>query len=328
MPFKLILWSESTEALAAFTAPSQLVTSSAAAAQASKDDVRVLSSAEAYRLGVNSTARVQLASPSGPGIHVSFVENDTHGTDALVPRSASRRNRKTYVRGTGWLNIDHEDNPLISSKQSPEATPLGKVPNTKRSPAESATVSSRLTSITEDDYSSEEEEEDECPLSPVSPSSPSSEHPTAELSAMVIENSVHQESDAFDESTPAAPIDINEQSLGPASDKETAGGAESLSVSPPTSIEGDSDHETAVPPEGDIHDCPSFGGSFDNEEFDEGYFPGMEDAQNMVTLAGKVPLSGAAGRPSFNYKYMARQVFPSYIYAHYLRISANGSILS
>jgi len=37
----------------------------------------------------------------------------------------------------------------------------------------------------------------------------------------------------------------------------------------------------------------------------------MEDAQNMVTLVGKVPLTGAAGRPSFNYKYMARHVRPA-----------------
>lgn len=318
VPFKLILWSPSKEALAAFTARSQLNIDP----NQSQPEVIKLTSAEAYRLGVSNTTQAagQQSSVASKGaIAVSFVQNDVHGPDALAPRTASRRNRKSYVRGMGWIDVErddgsyehaHERKVLVPrAKAGVAASPAKSKPKKekKKTPAKNAAASRRLVSITESDE--EESEEEELSSSSITVPSELLESPATVSSS---ETSYSLSSSVPTSSPDAAPADVSNVAVSSGDAPSSVSpidtnvsleeGLGAIAITSPTSPTS-SDSGTAVDPEPvDELDDEA------DEDLDEGYFPGMEDAENIVTLSGAVPLSSAAGYPSFNYKYMSRHV--------------------
>lgn len=98
--------------------------------------------------------------------------------------------------------------------------------------------------------------------------------------------------DAPSESSTTSTVIANEDTESTEKDVEDTVDGIALPPSPSSTI---SDHED--------HTDEGLG-----EEDMASYFPGMEDAEKMVTLSGTIPLGTAVGRPSFNYKYMCRHV--------------------
>lgn len=98
--------------------------------------------------------------------------------------------------------------------------------------------------------------------------------------------------DAPSVSSTTSTVMVNEDGETTLKDAEDGVDGVALPPSPPSTISDHDDHHGEEPEEDDM----------------TSYFPGMEDAEKMVTLSGTIPLAAAAGRPSFNYKYMSRHV--------------------
>ncbi|KAF8323221.1 hypothetical protein DL93DRAFT_2162403 [Clavulina sp. PMI_390] len=344
VPFKLILWSESTSQLA------------------------------------------QLAQPSS--IQVVLVKNDVYGPDALVPRSAARKNRRSVVVGSGKIWRDDQE----------RNTPAAPTPTSPPKPKRRASTGLSLESIDED-----EEKEEEAPLEAEVPLplaqdeevsvTPKSEPPAEEAASQDIlpqtaittpippSESVGAEPSTSVSTSPLrATPPLSSLSIGPASSGLGPRGAlarlngVSSSAKPPSrmsppsspskapvpsrwaSFTADSDSEdenegeengdkaeTSQPPESDTDTSTILGDGGDDETAagapasppstvgdvteadaeqssfaadEEEWFPGMEDDEKIITLSGSIPLKGALGRPSFNYKYMSRHYMAKIIITH------------
>ena len=223
-----------------------------------------------------------------------------YAKDALVPRSESRRSRKVTVlnKGEVWkIGADGEkivedakgeasksESSIVSPSPSPS---LPSSPSPLRSAAsdikaEYARKSSSPLSITV--IAEEEDEEDEGAESTVDGNDDTGD-------AADDKSSDDERADTVVGSpiSPTSPI----VSLGPT---ETEAEATALGGSEPANLE-----------EPEVFDATE--GNFDNTELpelDDDDLPGP--AENIVTLQGEVSPLPARGLPSFNYKYLNRNV--------------------
>lgn len=242
----------------------------------------------------------QLAQPRN--IQVAFVKNDVYGPDALVPRSGARRNRRSQLMGSGkiWRDEAEKGEVITDDEAAPHLA--------ETSAREGISTSSTgLESIYEEE---EDEHQAELSLSNTTDSElPSTPPPSSPAPATT--TSPHTKNAPASSRWASFMADAEDDA-----DEEREG---SLETGDGHSVDTTSEASTTstITSEATLTDAPgitlppsppeSVSDQGDEEDVSS-YFPGMEDAEKMVTLSGTIPLGSAAGRPSSNYKYMSRHV--------------------